>query len=748
MGAELFDTVPEFRAVEAQVDAVLGYSLRRLCLDDPERQLSNTRFTQPALFVVNALHYYRAIAEGARPLACAGHSLGEYNALLAAGAFDLLTGLRIVQRRAALMAEASGGGMGAVIGLAPERIAAVLSSEGLDGIDVANFNSANQTVISGPLDQLRRAGVPLQAAGAAAVVQLPVSAAFHSRYMAAAASSLGDFLEQVDFQPLTLPVIANVTAEPIPDGATAASVRALLVRQMREPVQWSRTMRYLRGLGSFEWRELGPGNVLTRLAAQPDPSDAAPAPGPATAKAVPAAVPVPPKLTLHPARLGSAAFRADYGLRLAYLCGAMYKGIASVEMVVALGKAGLMGFLGTGGMSLDDIETSIARIRSELGAGQPFGLNLLAGADPAREAATVALYLKHGVRHVEAAAYVNITPGLVRFRLHGACRDAQGKAHAPNRIVAKVSRPEVAVQFMRPAPAHLVEALVAAGHLSRAEASLASELPLAQDICVEADSGGHTDQGVAYALMPAMQALRNEIQREQRYHTPLRIGAAGGIGTPEAAAAAFILGADFVVTGSINQCTVEAGTSDAVKDMLQKMNVQDTAYAPAGDMFELGAKVQVLRRGLFFPMRANRLHELYMRHDSLESIDEPTLRQIEEKYFKRSIAEVWDETRAYYERTDPAELAEVERTPKRKMALVFRWYFIHASRLALSGSAEQRVDYQVQCGPALGAFNQWVKDTPREPWRARRVAELGDAIMAGAAEILEKRFAALAGAEY
>src|SRR5262249_24592935 len=156
------------------------------------------------------------------------------------------------------------------------------------------------------------------------------------------------------------------------------------------------------------------------------------------------------------------------------------------------------------------------------------------------------------------------------------------------------------------------------------------------DICVEADSGGHTDGGVAYALMPAMIRLRDEMMAKYHYDKPIRVGAAGGIGTPESAAAAFIMGADFILTGSINQCSVEAGTSDAVKDILQGLNVQDKSYAPAGDMFELGAKVQVVRKGLFFPARANKLYDLYQRFNSIDEIDEKTQQQIQEKYFQRS----------------------------------------------------------------------------------------------------------------
>lgn len=440
-------------------------------------------------------------------------------------------------------------------------------------------------------------------------------------------------------------------------------------------------------------------------------------------------------------RLGSAAFRAAYGVRYAYCAGAMYKGIASADLVIAMGRAGLMSYFGTGGLTLQEIEAAIARIRRELPAGAPFGMNLLNSLDqPELEEDTVALYLQRGVRCVEAAAYMQVSAPLVWFRLSGVRRGPGGAAEVPNRLLAKVSRPEVAQAFMLPPPPEMVRRLVQAGRLTQAEAELGAGIPMADDICVEADSGGHTDQGVALALLPAMMALRDRVRERHAHAWPLRVGAAGGIGTPAAAAAAFTMGADFIVTGSINQCTVEAGTSDAVKDLLQEADVQDTDYAPAGDMFELGARVQVLRKGLFFPARANKLYELYQRHGSLEEIDERTRSQIEAKYFGRSIDEVWAETRAYYLRTGRKTAEELDR-PRQKMALVFRWYFTHSARLARQGAPQQRVDYQIHCGPALGAFNAWVKGSELEPWRNRRVADIGDRIMQGAAEHLNRWWA-------
>lgn len=448
-----------------------------------------------------------------------------------------------------------------------------------------------------------------------------------------------------------------------------------------------------------------------------------------------------PSARIEAGSLGSSEFRADYSLKYAYLAGAMYKAIASKEMVVALGRAGLMGYFGAGGLRPADIEAAIQYIQKELRSGQAYGMNMLCNPErPEAEERVVDLYLKHGVSRIEAAAYMQMTPSLVRYRLKGVRREADGRIHVPGKVLAKVSRPEVAAAFMQPAPQAILERVVAAGGLTPAEAELSGRISMADDICVEADSGGHSDGGVAYALMPAMLKLRDEMMARYGYAKRIRVGAAGGIGAPPAAAAAFVLGADFVLTGSINQCTVEAGTSDDVKDLLAQMNVQDTAYAPAGDMFELGAKVQVLKRGVFFPARASKLYELYQRHASLDEIEPGLRRQIQEKYFGRSFDEVWAETEAYYRQADPKKLAEIERSPKQRMAAIFKWYFVHTSRLALRGVAERRVDYQVHCGPALGAFNQWVKGTPLESWRNRRVADIAELIMQGAAAWLNRRF--------
>ena len=400
----------------------------------------------------------------------------------------------------------------------------------------------------------------------------------------------------------------------------------------------------------------------------------------------------------------------------------------------------MMGFLGTGGMEYDRIEEAIMEIQDALKDGEAYGMNLVSSLGNSQgDERMVDLFLKHSVRNVEAAAFMQVTPALVRFRLQGLAADGRGGVVAQNRIMAKLSRPEVAEAFLSPAPEAMVQKLLAENKISEAQAELSRKVAMADDLCIECDSGGHTDQGIMTVLLPTMIRLRDAMSRKFNHAKKVRVGAAGGIGTPEAAAAAFLMGAEFILTGSINQCTVEAGTSDAAKDILQDMDVQDTAYAPARDGFEMGSKIQVVRKGLFFPARANKLYELYRQYASLDEIDGKTKRQVQERYFKRSFDEVYAETRNHYMRHSPEEIERAERNPKHKMALVFRWYYVHCMRLALEGKIENKVDFKIHCGPALGAFNQWVKGTEMENWRNRHVAEIGKKLMDDTAALLSQR---------
>lgn len=732
MGAGLFE---KFEALTAQVDRILGYPIKTLCLEDPDGLLNQTHYTQPAVYVVNALIYYKRLnQEGRKPDYVAGHSVGEYNALLAAEVFDFETGLKLVKKRAELMDRASGGRMAAVIGLSADQVEETLRHHTLADIEIANYNSPFQIVVAGPRSQIEAAQEVFIRAGAKHYIPLNVSGAFHTSQMEEAQLEFGNFIESFAFSKPVIPIISNFDARPYDSSRS----RFTLTQQITSPVRWTESIQYILGRGNMEFKEIGAKPILTGLIRQiKEQAGSVQIAGDENRirmQTQPAATQV---YAFTAESLGNAAFKKEHNLKYAYVSGSMYKGISSEELIVKMARANLLGFYGTGGIHLDRIETAIQAIQNRLKDGQVFGMNLLYHPnDPELEERTVDLFLKYNVRRVEASAYMDIRPSLVRYRLKGLRRNSNGKVLTENKIMAKVSRPEVARAFLSPAPAQIVKRLLMENKITEKEAEAADNMPMADDLCAESDSAGHTDQGVAFTLIPTIVRLRDAVKAQYGYEKFVRVGSAGGIGTPEAAAAAFILGADFILTGSINQCTVEAAISDHAKDLLQNMNIQDTAYAPAGDMFEWGAKVQVLRKGLFFPSRANKLYDLYRNHAAWEDIDGRTRKQIEKKYFMATFEEIYEQVRQYH---SSETLQHAEENPKHKMALVFKWYFHHSGQLALTGSDDRKVDYQIHCGPALGAFNQWVKGTGLEDWPNRHVDAIAILMMKETARVLTMR---------
>ena len=736
MGADLFDRFP---ALVREADEILGYSIRTLCLEDPDRTLSQTQFTQPALFVVGALAYEAFLADEGEPtdLVLAGHSLGEFTALYAAGALTFGDALRLVAERGRLMSHVEGGAMGAVLGLGEAEIRDRLQRAGEDSVDIANLNGPTQTVLSGRAEDVDRCGALFTGDGVR-FVRLKVSGAFHSRYMAAVADEFRAALDRTPFATPRHTVIANATAQPY-----AGDPRDLLARQLVSPVRWLDTVGWFLDR-DLTVRELGPGVVLTRLASSIAAAwTVRPTPWPAAEE--PAREPSAAQTTdtgdTPGTRLGSAVFRRTHGLTYAYVCGGMYRGIASPDLVIDAARAGVLSFLGSGGLTTEAVRSAIAEVRAAGGLRAPFGVDVVHDVyDDTPQAELVSLLVEQGVTHVEASAFVRVTPALVRYVGAGLARAADGGVERRTHLLAKVSRPEVAREFLASAPSEIVAGLVRDGLLTAEQAELLRSVPVADDLCVEGDSGGHTDRRNPLVLFPALQREAQRAATDFGYaaHLATRVGLAGGIGAPEAAAAAFAMGADFVLTGSINLCTAESGISEAAKDILVGLDIQDTDYAPAGDMFELGSQVQVVRRGIFFPARARKLHELYRRYDSLADLDEDTRTLLETRYFRRSLEEVWEDTRAYFATRDPAQIARAEQDDHHKMALVFRSYFGRSQRAALDGTPGLKLDYQIQCGPALGAFNSWVRDTPRASWRNRHVGEIAAALMEEAAARLDE----------
>jgi PfaD family protein len=441
---------------------------------------------------------------------------------------------------------------------------------------------------------------------------------------------------------------------------------------------------------------------------------------------------VPP---IIPENLGDLFFKKSYQLRYAYVVGAMANGITSVEMVEEAGRGGMIGFFGSAGLSLDEVESAIVRLKETL-PDASFGFNLIHSPnDPELETALVNLYLKHSVKLVSASAYLDLTLPIIYFRIKGIHRDSTGNVVCPNRIIAKVSRIEVAKKFFSPPPGKFLKQLVERRMITPEEASLAESVPVANDLTAEADSGGHTDNRPAITLLPTMLALRNKITERYKYHHPICVGLAGGISTPESAAAAFAMGAAYILTGSINQACVEAGTSDMVRQLLAETRQADITMAPSADMFEAGVKVQVLKRGTMFPFRAAKLYDLYSNYDSLDSIPEKEKEILQKDFFRASFNEAWQQTKAFFSTMDPTQIIRAEKDPKHKMALVFRSYLGLSSNWANSGEPSRKIDFQIWCGPAMGAFNQWVKGSFLEEPKNRKTITVAMNLLIGACVI-------------
>lgn len=440
---------------------------------------------------------------------------------------------------------------------------------------------------------------------------------------------------------------------------------------------------------------------------------------------------------IYPEWLGDRAFTAAHGVRFPYVIGEMARGIATARMTVEGVRAGAMAFFGSAGLDLGAVEAGVREIQDALGRNAGgWGANLIHNVQDDRiEMATIDLFHRLGVRCISASAFMRLTPAIVLYAAKGLRRNPDGEIVRGGRIFAKVSRDEVARQFLAPAPEAMLRALVAEGRLTSEEAELAGGIPVAEDLTAEADSGGHTDNRALTVLLPRLIGLRDEMTATYGYRVVPRVGAAGGLGTPAAVAAAFAAGAAYVLTGSVNQSALESGLSADGRNLLALAESTDVAMAPAADMFELGVTVQVLKRGTMFAQRGQRLADFYRRYASFDEVPADELKHLEKAVLGRGVDEIWDETAAFFARSDPREVRRAGEDPKHRMALVFRWYLFNGAQWAREGHVARRADYQIWCGPAMGAFNEWVRGSFLEPVEARTVRQIALNLLEGAATV-------------
>lgn len=731
MGAELFGNN---RDLLRQADGILGYSVEQLCEEGPVSKLNQTQYTQPVLFTVCALQYYENLRNLKEPDFVAGHSLGEYCALLAAGVFDFKTGLRLVQHRGLLMSQAGEGGMAAVINLPLERLRSVLDENEIVGVDIANYNTPSQIVLSGNKSELGRAAQILGTLDNVRVVPLPVSGAFHSHLMQAAQLEFTEILDQIKFAAPKIPVLSNVTARP----HRREDIAGNLARQITQQVNWVDSIRFLMGRGVVDFKEVGPGKVLSGMVASirqqstPLSSD-----DDTVSKKI--ARPLQAGLAQY-GHMGSQAYRDDHQTAHAYAVGSVAGGITSEALVARAAQSGILAYFGSGDIPFDELERILKALNGQLGENAGFGVSLDHHPDnPVHENRLVDMYLSNRINRLEALRFTRITTALVKYRVAGLRRGSDGKVFASNKIMARISRFEHAEAFMMPAPRSIVADLLERAEITSEQADWSRSIPMVDDLCVNCNGDGLSGSRSLFHLLPAVLRLRTGSAAIQQTDWQVRVGVAGGLGTPEAMATAYMIGADFVVTLSINQATVEAGLSPASKDLLADLTDRDIGIAPVEHLFEHGATALAVRRGVLFPARAAKLYRLNCHCRSLEQIDHSTLKEIEAEYFQADISDVLRDI-DFMESVDSAQVITAERlNPKYKMLQLFKWYLRSAARWARSGSSEHKSNHAIYCGDAMIGFNQWANGSDLQHWQNRHVDNIALSLIEEAAHYVDRQ---------
>jgi trans-AT polyketide synthase, acyltransferase and oxidoreductase domains len=703
MGAELFDSYPDLISA---ADDILGYSVRQAC-GSGGRPLGDTAYVQPLMFVINALHLRRALDESPPPDYLAGHSLGEISALHAAGCMDFATGLDLVRRRGALMAACPPGAMLAVLGVCIEQVGELIASHGLAATDIANHNLPDQVVVAGPEGEITRLAGVLDELQLGRTARLNVSVAAHSRHMLPAAAEFANVLDGIAFAAPRIPVFCAATAEL----HEAPAIGRRLAEQLTGRVRWWEVMAALSRAGVDQIREVGPGQVLERMWLRA--ADRLPGRDPA------ARTPAPPSAAVPARGSGDPGVLRAYGLRLPYLVDALPYGISGPAMLRRLAKAGLFGFLGTRGVPIAEVAADVSDLGTQDALGR-WGIELPPERlDPARALAITSLALDAGVGHAVTAGWAGVSPQLVRWRF-GRGKTSGGQ----RRLLVRVTASHQAEAFLRPAAAELVAQLVRSGELDPAGAQDARRLPVATDICVHPEPGG----AAASLLLSVQRAVRDTGGSREGSVEPAPVGV-GGIGTPEEIASAILLGADFLVTGTINQCTPQARTSEAVKGLLATVTTADTVIGPSAELFCLGGLEHMVRKATLFPARAARLYGLHQACASLGHLTPATRRLLESDYFGQPLDLLAGSA--------PGQDAEPP------VADLLARYFDLGTRAALAGRLEQQLNWHIPGGPEIGAFNLAADRLDLADWRVRDVDVVAERLIAAGARLLDVRLHAV-----
>lgn len=707
MGAQLFSEFPE---LVKEADEILGYSIEQLCLHDPDKKLSKTEFTQPALYVVESLSYLMRKREKLSIKAVAGHSLGEYTALFASGAFDFSTGLRLVKKRGELMSAAKvDGGMAAVLNVDADKIESLLVKSKLAEIDIANFNKPDQIVIAGPKDKLKLAERIITRVGGT-FIPLNVSAPFHSRYMESAAKQFEQFLDEFEFGDLDIPVISNVTARPY----QRSEIKVVLAKQICSPVRWSESVRYLMGMGDLDFIEVGPGDVLSKLAAniikncEPIVTDS-----PAGQESSVVVKEAGQTANLMGVRRGDSekqeprlsiigndmGFSRYFSCASNYLIGAMD---GSVSYMSAARASGLLSYITLPRSDIDSARSLIGEA-SKNGLGVRFQANFLV---PEDEIIIADALIEGHICHIEAEGFFRPTKALVKLRIKSA------SANSSSRLLIRASSLEAAKKFMRPADQELVNQLVRDEQITAEEVSIAKELPLADAIAYS---------GEWQQLQQLIQARDDQIGRGKPFVDGRRvfIGSAYGIGSPSTVISAVTCGAEFVIADSIYLCTRESGVKSEIKSLLQVLNEADIAMAPHPDLFEFGQQVPVVDRNGSYVSYAKALLRIWKSEESVDKLSSYSL-SVLEAYALGELHEIWTNIVKEPNRFSLREVEDAAQHPRLKLSLIIKY-------LLMEKSISDGIPLGI--GKELGEFNRWLNKKGVIEWQDRKLIDIASKVI-------------------
>lgn len=581
MGEELF---PRFPRQVQEADRILGYSITRLCLEDPDDCLNLTAYTQPAIYVVSWLACLAALEDGQSADMAAGHSVGEYTALTAAGVFDFELGLRIVVERARLMAAIEGGGLAAVIDCDERQVERLIADAGVPGLEIANINSPRQVVVGAPraalADFVRHcAGVERR------VVPLRVSGPFHTSMMATAAQAFRTFLDaqQAAFRDPRFPVYANLDAQPHRRDALAET----LARHISHPVRWQALIENMLAQGVEHFVEIGRPAILTPMIEDirkgQTEADASPQPGQAPSASLERASyrsgqTKPSQIQPEPSEY--AATEDRFGCQRPLLAGPLPLAAASVELLGALSRHGALAILDSEGTALEELSQLLERLAGQPGLRGRFALALNPDLPLAPLLGLLARHAVHGL----------LVPG----ELLG------------SPLFAGLSR--------HPARPPLLLASV------RDEGALALAWPCADAIYVEI--GGPEGSGAELPLLSTALHRRNTpLQGDGAKGKGPLVGVGGIVGTPANAQGMRELGVDFVVSGAAFLATRESGLPEATRQALRRVGMAQHRLLPDGRFPEFASRSAAYVLASDAAERAERRQARYLQAPAAQPAD-------------------------------------------------------------------------------------------------------------------------------